>query len=113
MIIVHGTIPLRPESRDKALELARRMARASVDESGCVSYDFYLGLLDQNVLMLFQEWESMDALRDHFRTAHMETFLRELPDLLDGKIVTRRFAVQSVDETEGPSLEDSQQPTVH
>ena len=113
MIIVHGTIPLRPDRRDKALELARQMAQASVSEAGCVSYDFYLGLLDENVLMLFQEWESMEALRDHFQTDHMEAFMRELPELLAGQIVTRRFAVQSVDEADEPSLEDSQQPIVH
>lgn len=55
----------------------------------------------------------MEALRDHFQTDHMEAFMRELPELLSGQIVTRRFAVQSVDETDEPSLEDSQQPIVH
>lgn len=113
MIIVHGTIPLRADSRDKALALARRMARASVDEVGCVSYDFYLGLLDQNVLMLFQEWESIEALRKHFRTDHMEAFLRELPELLSGQVVTRRFAVQSADAADLPVLDGTQLPSLH
>ncbi len=112
MIIVHGTIPLKPERRAQAIAIARDMAQASSAESGCVSYDFYLGLLDENVLMVFQEWESMEALRDHFRTEHMEVFMRELPKLLAGEIVTRRFAVQNVDEGDETGMPEPQ-PIVH
>ncbi len=98
MIIVHGTIPIRPDQRDRALELARRMSEATQAELGCISYDFYVGLSDPNTLMLFQEWESMEALMAHFQTEHMDEFLRELPQVVAGEITTRRYAVQSVDE---------------
>ena len=98
MIIVHGTIPIKPDSRERALQLARRMAASTQDEPGCISYDFYIGLSDPNTLMLFQEWESMDALAGHFQTPHMEEFLTRLPDVLAGEVVTRRYAVQNVDE---------------
>jgi quinol monooxygenase YgiN len=54
--------------------------------------------------MLFQEWESMEALMGHFQTPHMEEFLRELPHVVAGEITTRRYAVQSVDDdSEDPS----------
>lgn len=98
MIIVHGIIPIRPEKREHALELARRMTEATKLEPGCISYDFYIGLSEPNTLMLFQEWESMDALMGHFQTNHIDEFLRELPDVVAGEITTRRYAVQSVDE---------------
>ncbi len=111
MIIVHGTIPLRPDSREEALRLARRMAVATREENGCISYDFYVGLSDPNTLLLFQEWESMDALMGHFQTEHMDEFLRELPDLVSGEITTRRYAVQSMDEEETSSEEPP--PTIH
>ncbi|TDJ37517.1 MAG: antibiotic biosynthesis monooxygenase [Gammaproteobacteria bacterium] len=109
MIIVHGTIPLREDRRDRALELARVMADATQAEPGCVSYDFYIGLRDPNTLMVFQEWEDMDALMAHFQTAHMESFLRELPELTSGDITTRRYAVQSVD---GQEAKESRGPRV-
>lgn len=104
MIIVHGLIPIRPDCREQALQMARRMTEATQAEQGCVSYDFYLGLSDPNTLMLFQEWESMEALMGHFQTPHMEEFLRELPHVVAGEITTRRYAVQSVDD-------DSEDPT--
>jgi quinol monooxygenase YgiN len=103
VIIVHGTIPIRPDCREQALELARVMAQATQAEPGCVSYDFYLGLSDANTLMLFQEWESMEALMKHFQTPHMEAFLQALPSVVAGEIITRRYLVQRVsDEAEDP-----------
>ena len=106
MIIVHGTIPIRSDCRERALELARAMTEATQAEAGCISYDFYIGLSDPNTLMLFQEWENMDALMGHFQTEHMDEFLRELPQVVSGEITTRRYAVQSVDE----ETEDSSDP---
>ena len=43
MIIVHGTIPVLPDCRERALELARRMIEATRTETGCISYDFFAG----------------------------------------------------------------------
>ncbi len=111
MIIVHGSIPILPDRRERALELARRMIEATRTEAGCISYDFYVGLSDPNTLMLFQEWENMEALMGHFQTEHMEEFLRELPQVVSGEIVTRRYAVQSVDEETEESGEPP--PVVH
>ncbi|MFV2089855.1 MAG: putative quinol monooxygenase [Pseudomonadales bacterium] len=111
MIIVHGSIPIRPERRERALELARKMTEATQAEVGCVSYDFYVGLSDPNTLMLFQEWESMEALMGHFQTNHMDEFLRELPDVISGEITTRRYAVQTIDED--ADEEFALPPTIH
>ena len=111
MIIVHGTIPIKADSRDQALQLARRMADLTRGERGCISYDFYVGLSDPNTLMLFQEWESMEALMGHFQTEHMDEFLKELPDIVSGEITTKRYAVQSVDEEE--SVVEESPPVIH
>lgn len=113
MIIVHGTIPIRAERKEEAMDLARRMADATRTEMGCISYDFYLGLSDPNTLMLFQEWEDMDCLMGHFQTDHMGAFLKELPDLVSGEITTKRYAVQSVDEGEATLKKDSAPPILH
>jgi quinol monooxygenase YgiN len=94
MIIVHGTIPIRADRRDEALQLMRWMEDSSRIEDGCLTYEFFVGLSDPNTLLLFQEWESAEALAQHFDTEHMERFLEKLPKVLDGKIHTRRYAVE-------------------
>jgi len=111
VIIVHGTIPIRPESRERALELARAMAEATRTEPGCISYDFYVGLSDANTLMLFQEWETMEALTQHYQTPHMEAFLEALPGVVAGEILTRRYAVQRVTQESDDPVEPA--PIIH
>ena len=90
--------------------MARRMTDATRDELGCITYEFFVGLSDPNTLMLFQEWETMEALMAHFQTDHMEDFLRDLPSVVAGEVVTRRYAVQSVEEESEPAQEA---PTIH
>jgi|TARA_B100000768_G_C11094395_1_gene296362 quinol monooxygenase YgiN len=112
VIIVQGSIPVRPECRDQAISMAKNMVEASRLELGCVSYDFYVGLADPNTLMLFQEWESLDALQSHFETKHMDDFLQQLPDILAGEVVTKRYAVQSIEEEEAV-LVQAEEPVIH
>ena len=111
MIIVHGTMPIKPDCRDLALDLAREVSAATQAEAGCISYDFYVGVSDPNTLVLLQEWESMDALAAHFRTRHLKAFLRELPRVVSGAIVTRRYAVQgSISADDADELADDERP---
>lgn len=98
MIIIHGTFPVKPEAHEDALELMRQMAKASRAEDGCISYEFFVGLTDPNVLLLFQEWESAEALQGHYETRHMEAFLKRLPRVLNGDVATRRYEVRLADE---------------
>lgn len=111
MIIVQGYIPIRPERRDEALSMARRMSQTTRSEPGCISYEFFIGLSDPNTLMLFQEWENMEVLLAHFQTDHMDEFMRGLPNIVAGEVVTRRYAVQSVDEDK--QAQGGTTPTIH
>ncbi|MCE2424413.1 MAG: antibiotic biosynthesis monooxygenase [Pseudomonadales bacterium] len=113
MIIVHGIIPIKANQRDKALSLAREMSDATQTESGCISYEFYVGLRDPNTLILLQEWENMEALAGHLRTEHMKVFLDELPDVLAGQVHTRRYAVQSEPEPADKPQPEPSQPIIH
>ena len=110
MIIVHGTFPIRSEVRDDAIALMREMVMASRSEYGCVSYEFYVGLTDPNTLLLFQEWESVEALQGHYETDHMEDFLKALPEVLDGEISTRRYEVRSSQDDELNEEDDLMAP---
>ena len=110
MIIVHGTFPIRSEVRDDAISLMREMVMASRSEYGCVSYEFYVGLTDPNTLLLFQEWESVEALQGHYETDHMEDFLKALPEVLDGEISTRRYEVRSSQDDELNEEDDLMAP---
>ncbi|HAM49092.1 MAG TPA: antibiotic biosynthesis monooxygenase [Alphaproteobacteria bacterium] len=86
MLVISGIFRIAPECRDRAFALARDMARASRAEDGCHAYSFYADIEDENVLRIFEEWVSDEALAAHFRTPHMKTFQTGMADL---KILSR------------------------
>jgi len=99
MIIVHGTFPIKSEIREEAIEAMKKMAGSSRSEIGCLTYEFYVGLSNPNTILLFQEWESVEALERHWETSHMVDFLEQLPHLLAGEVATRRYEVRLGDES--------------
>ncbi|MDA0787920.1 MAG: putative quinol monooxygenase [Proteobacteria bacterium] len=113
MIIVHGTFIVKPEVQNDALEMMRQMAVASRAERGCITYEFYMGVSDPNTMLLFQEWESVEALQDHLDTEHMEEFVRHLPQILNGEVATRRYEVRvNRDESIGAQDVDAVRPEI-
>ncbi len=109
---MQGSIPIKSGQFDQALEMARELVIATQGENGCITYEFYRGLSEPNTLVLFQEWESMDALMNHLSSIHVEAFLRRLPEISDGGITTRRYLVQEVEESEAVVVVE-QPPIIH
>jgi quinol monooxygenase YgiN len=96
MIVIAGTIAVKPERQEEARQRALRMAEATQNEVGCITYQFYADLADPNIFFIFEEWETEDALNKHFQTEHMKEFQQHLPGLLAGGLNVKRYTVQSV-----------------
>ena len=112
VIIMQGSIPIKSGQFGVALAMARDLVMATRDEAGCITYEFYRGLSDPDTLVIFQEWETKDALVNHLSTPHVEAFLRRLPEISDGGITTRRYLVQEVEESEAVVVVE-QAPIIH
>lgn len=93
MIVIAGRVKVHPEKRAEAVEHAGAMARKSRAEDGCHAYAYYSDIEDPNTFHIFEEWESVDALRAHFQTEHMAAFNAVLPDLLAGPFEIYRYDV--------------------
>ncbi len=74
MIVVSGTIAIDPIDSEVAQAAARAIAEATRQEEGCLSYAFYSDLERPGVYRVFEEWESLAALQNHFETEHMKAF---------------------------------------
>ena len=53
---------------------------------------------DGAVAQQIREFLAMEALMEHFQTEHMDEFLQALPNVVSGEIITRRYAVQTIEE---------------
>ncbi len=96
MILIAGSVSIRPDRREEAVRAARTMAEATVKELGCISYRFSADLADPAKLFIFEEWESDEALARHFQTEHMREFREKLPGIVAGASVVKRYVVTSV-----------------
>lgn len=95
MIVIAGSVVVKPERRAEVVEVAREMAEASRRETGCLAYEFYVGIEDPNAFFIFEEWATEDVLARHFQTAHMAAFQQRRPSLLASRPVLKRYAVSS------------------
>ena len=93
MIVVAGTVPVRPDRREEAVRVALAMAEATRAEAGCLGYRFYVDLAEPNTFLIFEEWESDEALARHFETEHMRIFRENLPGLVGGAPSIHRYVV--------------------
>jgi quinol monooxygenase YgiN len=96
MIIVSGTVRIRPEARDAAVLAASVMMEATREELGCRAYRFSFDVTDPTLVYVYEEWESAEALDRHFQTPHMAAFQQELPALLAGAPAIARFEATPV-----------------
>jgi len=94
VIVIAGTVPVRPDRRAEAVRAAVAMAEATRAEPGCVTYRFAADLGDPDTFLVFEEWEDEAALARHFTTAHMAAFRRALPELVAGPSAIRRYVVE-------------------
>jgi quinol monooxygenase YgiN len=95
MIVVAGTVAVVPARREEAARVALAMAEATRREAGCRAYRFSTDLADPNLFLVFEEWESAEALARHFESAHMRVFRERLPGLVAGPPAIRRYEVSS------------------
>lgn len=74
MLIIGGTIRLDPAKREEAIAAASEMMDATRKEPGCISYAMSADVQDSGVFHVFEEWESQEALDQHFQAPHMAKF---------------------------------------
>ena len=65
MVIVGGTFEVEPGQREQFLASRLEMTRVSRGEAGCLEYTFAPDPIDPGRVVLFERWESQEALDAH------------------------------------------------
>lgn len=65
MVIVGGTFEVDPAEREEFLTGRLEAMRSSRAEPGCLEYTFSADPLDPGRVLLFEKWETEDALNTH------------------------------------------------
>ena len=71
MIIIAGTISFDPAKRE-ALETGfAAMQAETLQEAGCGSYEIYNSRTEAGTVLIYEKWESEEALAAHMVSPHM------------------------------------------
>ena len=93
MIYVVATIQLNPGQRQAFLALQRDLLRLVRAEQGCLEYAPSVDVavsdppktpLRDDVVVMQEKWESLEALKAHFTAPHMQEFRGKVKHLVVG-----------------------------
>jgi len=79
MIVVVGRVRTDPDRREALVRVGQTVAAASRAEEGCINYRLYEDTEVENEFVFVEEWESEEALQQHFATAHIRDFMQAIP----------------------------------
>ena len=91
MLTVAVLIPAKPGKTDELGEALKALLEPTRAETGCISYDAHRSNDDPYLYLMYETWESEDALRAHFETPHLKDFVGKLPELVQGDLDLKRF----------------------
>ena len=84
MIVVVGRVSTDAAKRGELIDVAQKVASASREEAGCLSYRIYEDTERANEFVFVEEWDSDESLQSHFRTSHIAEFMRAIPGAILG-----------------------------
>lgn len=93
MIVLDVKFLLKDGSHDEAVAAMKSVAAETLKENGCAEYRFALPMNEGDPIVLFEEWESQDALNAHFETAHLAEFRAKMEKVLNEPPIIRRYVV--------------------
>lgn len=80
MLIVGGAFEVEPGRRDDFLRSRESLMRASRSEAGCLEYVFAADPLVDGRVVLFERWESKEALAAHLEANRLRRAQRDPAD---------------------------------
>jgi quinol monooxygenase YgiN len=78
MIVVIGRVSTDADKREELVRIGETVAAASRAETGCISYRLYEATDLENEFVFVEEWQSDEALQQHFATPHVAEFMRAI-----------------------------------
>jgi quinol monooxygenase YgiN len=78
-----------PHEIGPLLELLDKVAVATRQEPGCVSYEVFENVQDPTDITVISDFDDQGAYEEHFGQTYMLDMLAELPSLTSGEIENR------------------------
>ena len=72
MIVLGGTLRILAEDRERILHALQDLQDATwANDEGVASFHFSIDLKDENLIHVYEEWETIESLKAHGKKEHM------------------------------------------
>lgn len=71
----------KSENREPLIEAATELVELSLHDKGCVSYDVYASLTNDDHLLIYETWESQEDLDAHMASEHFRRLVPRIEEL--------------------------------
>ncbi len=92
-IVIAGRVRIRSDAKEGAVGRGAEMAATSREEPGCLDYRFGFDVEDPAVVMIFEHWESEEAVNAHMAAPHFQAFTEFIVGIVDGPVDLTRHEV--------------------
>ena len=94
MIIITGSITVRPEHRAVALTLGVAHSQRSRAEPGCLAHNCHSDAENPDRIVFVEEWADMTAIKSHFALPESSAFVGALAAMANEPPTMRLFTAQ-------------------
>lgn len=71
----------KAENRKPLIDLATELVEFSLRDKGCISYDLYGSMTNDDHLIIVETWQSRDDLDAHIKSDHFRRIVPQLQEL--------------------------------
>ena len=96
MILVTAKIKSKSGERNKIISKSKDLIESTRLESGCISYNLYESVEDVNLLLMFEQWKTTEALESHMQTDHFKAFGAAIEEFLGEKLDITIYSAEKV-----------------
>ena len=83
MVIVTGSVRIRPDGLERAIAVSLEHVHRSRQERGCLLHSVHRDVEDDHRLVFLERWSDLDALHEHFAVPASGDFVRQLTELAE------------------------------
>ena len=96
MIVVCATMRAKTGKEDELVDNMRKLAaEVREKEKGALDYTFHRSSKDPGLFMVYEKYESGEAMREHISSGHFQEAAKKLPELLEGGLTLETYEVVS------------------
>jgi quinol monooxygenase YgiN len=67
------------------LELVKELVEITIKEEGCINYEMYQDEKNPSVLIMIEEWKTMEHLNNHMASEHFKRIVPQMSEYMDKK----------------------------